>query len=110
MQIVVEAIDRLYGVAHNSLKERVSEGGKISAKKLDQAQVAAHGLAYLKTELEACRQLLAWSERVGGAFGGGGQLPCGPPGGWGAGGGGVGWEGDRCGVRSGSDRGQTPSP
>ena len=68
MQIVVEAIDRLYGVAHKRLKERVSEGGKISSKKLDAIQVPVHALAYLKTELEACRQLLAWSERVGGAY------------------------------------------
>ncbi|MET0342252.1 MAG: acyl-CoA dehydrogenase family protein [Polyangiales bacterium] len=68
MHHVVEAIDRLYAIAHQRLKGRVTEAGKISAKKLDQAQVAAHGLAYLKTELEACRQLLAWSERVGGGY------------------------------------------
>jgi (2S)-methylsuccinyl-CoA dehydrogenase len=68
MQPVVEAIDRLYAVAHKSLKARVSEGGKLSAKKLEQLQVAAHALAYMKTELEACRQLVAWSTRVGGAY------------------------------------------
>jgi len=68
MQSVVEAIDRLYAVAHKRLKERVSEGGKVNAKKLEQVQVVAHALAYLKTELEACRQLLAWSERVGGEY------------------------------------------
>lgn len=66
MQLVLEAIDSLYAVAHKRLKERVSEGGKLNAKKLEQLQVPAHALAYLKTELEACRQLLAWSERVGG--------------------------------------------
>ncbi|MDB4991512.1 MAG: mcd, partial [Myxococcaceae bacterium] len=68
MQIVVDAIERLYSVAHDRLKERVSENGKINSKKLDQFQVQAHALAYLKTELEACRQLLAWSGRVGGAY------------------------------------------
>jgi (2S)-methylsuccinyl-CoA dehydrogenase len=68
MQIVVEAIDRLYGIAHKRLKDRVSDGGKVIAKKVDQIQLPTHGLAYLKTELEACRQLLAWSERVGGAY------------------------------------------
>jgi (2S)-methylsuccinyl-CoA dehydrogenase len=68
MQIVVDAIDRLYKLTHDRLKERVTEGGKINAKKLDQLQVPSHGLAYLKTELEACRQLLAWSERVGGEY------------------------------------------
>ncbi len=68
MQPVVDAIERLYAIAHDRLKERVSEAGKIQAKKLQQAQVATHALAYMKTELEACRQLLAWSERVGGAY------------------------------------------
>ncbi len=68
MQAVVDAIGRLYEIAHKRLKERVSDGGKISSKKLDQLQVPAHALAYLATELEACKQLLAWSERVGGAY------------------------------------------
>src|ERR1700712_2185472 len=68
MQIVVDAIERLYSVAHDRLKERVSESGKINGKKFEQFQVQAHALAYLKTELEACRQLLAWSGRVGGAY------------------------------------------
>ena len=68
MQIVVDAIERLYSVAHDRLKERVSSNGKIDSKKLEAAQVPTHALAYLKTELEACRQLLAWSSRVGGAY------------------------------------------
>lgn len=68
MQSVVDAISRLYTIAHGRMKERVSENGKISSKKLDKDQVAAHGLAYLATELEACRQVLAWSERVGGDY------------------------------------------
>jgi (2S)-methylsuccinyl-CoA dehydrogenase len=68
MQAVVDAIGRLYEIAHKRLKDRVSDGGKINAKKLDQLQVQAHGLAYLATELEACKQLLDWSERVGGSY------------------------------------------
>ncbi|HEY6880195.1 MAG TPA: acyl-CoA dehydrogenase family protein [Polyangiales bacterium] len=68
MQTVIDAIDRLYALTHDKLKQRVTEGGKINAKKLDALQVPTHGLAYLKTELEACRQLLAWSERVGGEY------------------------------------------
>lgn len=68
MQIVVDAIDRLYTLTHDKLKQRVTNNGKIDGKKLDQLQVPTHGLAYLKTELEACRQLLAWSERVGGEY------------------------------------------
>jgi (2S)-methylsuccinyl-CoA dehydrogenase len=68
MQAVVDAIGRLYEVAHKRLKDRVSEGGKINSKKLDQLQVPAHALAYLATELQACKQLLEWSERVGGEY------------------------------------------
>jgi (2S)-methylsuccinyl-CoA dehydrogenase len=68
MQIVVDAIGKLYEIAHARMKERVSENGKINSKKLEQLQVPAHGLAYLATELEAARQVLAWSERVGGDY------------------------------------------
>jgi (2S)-methylsuccinyl-CoA dehydrogenase len=68
MQIVVQAIERLYATAHSRLKERVTVGGKINSKKLEELQVTAHALAYLATELEACKQLLAWSESVGGAY------------------------------------------
>jgi (2S)-methylsuccinyl-CoA dehydrogenase len=68
MQIVVDAIAHLYETAHKRLKERVSEAGKINGKKLEQVQVQAHALAYLATELEAVKQLVAWSERVGGAY------------------------------------------
>lgn len=68
MKEVVDAIDRLYQVARKSIKERVTEGDRISAKKLNEVQVPSHALAYLATELEACRQLLAWSDRVDGAY------------------------------------------
>jgi (2S)-methylsuccinyl-CoA dehydrogenase len=68
MQPVVEAIERLYTLAHKRLKDQVSEGGKINAKKLEAIQVPAHGLAYLATELQACKQLIEWSTRVGGDY------------------------------------------
>ncbi len=68
MQSVVDAISRLYVIAHARMKERVFENGKVSAKKLERDQVPAHALAYLATELEACKQVLAWSERVGGEY------------------------------------------
>jgi (2S)-methylsuccinyl-CoA dehydrogenase len=66
MQIVVDAIAHLYETAHARMKERVTESGKVSAKKLEEVQVPAHALAYFATELEACKQLLSWSLRVGG--------------------------------------------
>jgi (2S)-methylsuccinyl-CoA dehydrogenase len=65
MQVVVDAIEGLYQAARANIRERVSENGKISAKKLTEHQTAAHAVAYMATELEACKQLLDWSARVG---------------------------------------------
>ncbi|MFO0571799.1 MAG: acyl-CoA dehydrogenase family protein [Polyangiaceae bacterium] len=62
----VEAIAELYQRARKRVRTHVVEGGKISARLLDRHQLAAHALAYLATEVEAARQLVAWSERVGG--------------------------------------------
>jgi (2S)-methylsuccinyl-CoA dehydrogenase len=66
MRRVVEAIERLYHRAHMRVSERVKTGDRVDAKKLERAQLAAHALAYMATELEACRQLVAWAERVDG--------------------------------------------
>ena len=55
MQQVIEAIDGLYQRAHDNVKALVFEGDRISAKKLNANQLAAHAVAYLATELEACR-------------------------------------------------------
>ncbi|MFW5925283.1 MAG: acyl-CoA dehydrogenase family protein [Myxococcota bacterium] len=68
MDHVVEAIEKLYERALSNLRGELAPEGKPSGKKLNQRQLAAHGLAYLATELEACRQLAAWSGRVGGDF------------------------------------------
>ncbi|MBW2461185.1 MAG: acyl-CoA/acyl-ACP dehydrogenase [Deltaproteobacteria bacterium] len=66
MKNVIEAIQALYARALDEVRERVLEGDRPSGKKLNEAQLAGHGLAYLATELEACRQLSAWAEQVGG--------------------------------------------
>ncbi len=66
MKNVIEAIEALYARALDEVRERVLEGDRPSGRKLNEAQLAGHGLAYLATELEACRQLSAWAERVGG--------------------------------------------
>jgi (2S)-methylsuccinyl-CoA dehydrogenase len=60
----VAAIEELYSRALPRVTAHVSEGGKISSKKLEQNQLAAHALAYLATELEAARQLVEWSDRL----------------------------------------------
>ncbi|MFW6049939.1 MAG: acyl-CoA dehydrogenase family protein [Myxococcota bacterium] len=66
MDHVVEAIETLYERALGKLREQLVEGGKPNGKKLNERQLAAHGLSYMATELEACRQLAAWAGRVGG--------------------------------------------
>ena len=68
MQQVIEAIEGVYQRAHDNVKAIVTEGDRISPKKLNENQLAAHAVAYLATELEACRQMAAWAERVGGDY------------------------------------------
>src|SRR5262249_34826150 len=68
MQRVVDALGELYQRALTQLRAQVTENGKLSRGKLEQRQVAAHGLAYLATELEAARQVAAWAGRVGGDY------------------------------------------
>ncbi len=68
MQQVIEAIERLYQRAHDNVKAMVTDGDRISAKKMNQNQLAAHAVAYMATELEACRQMASWAERVGGDY------------------------------------------
>ncbi len=67
-QHVIEAIERLYERAHDNVKALVTDGDRISGKKLNQYQFAAHAVSYLATELEACRQMETWADRVGGPY------------------------------------------
>ncbi len=41
-------------------------GARVAARGIDVEQLAAHGLAQLATEVEACRQIADWAGRVGG--------------------------------------------
>ena len=68
MQKVIEAIEGVYQRAHDNVKALVTDGERISPKKLNENQLAAHAVAYLATELEACRQMAAWADRVGGDY------------------------------------------
>src|SRR4051812_38900564 len=63
----ISAIERLYTMARDRVRARVVEGGKLAADKLDREQLAAHAVAYLATELEASRQIVAWASKVKGA-------------------------------------------
>jgi len=58
------AVEALYADAQRSVAARVSEGGKISAKLLDQEQRAAHGLSWFATYVESIRQLTSYAERM----------------------------------------------
>jgi (2S)-methylsuccinyl-CoA dehydrogenase len=57
----VDAIDRLYGIALERVRLRVVKGGRLDNVALDGNQLAAHALAYVATDLAACRQLFAWA-------------------------------------------------
>jgi (2S)-methylsuccinyl-CoA dehydrogenase len=65
-------LGRLYETARERVKARVSEGGKIVARKLDDEQLAAHALAFLASELHAAQQIVAWAAAVN-ASGEGGE-------------------------------------
>ncbi len=57
----VDAIERLYEIAHERLRGRVVKSGVLDNAALDRDQLAAHALAYVATDLAACVQLLAWA-------------------------------------------------
>ena len=59
--------EALYGAARTAVRDIACDGdGKLDAKKLDRHQMAAHGLAWLATYVEALRQMLGWAERLDG--------------------------------------------
>src|SRR5689334_8467201 len=78
MERTVLAISELYKRAQERLRAQVTTPsdapalrggaptGKLDRAKLEQHQVASHALAYLAAELEASRQTMEWSKRVGG--------------------------------------------
>jgi (2S)-methylsuccinyl-CoA dehydrogenase len=65
----VEAIDRLYTLARERVRARVVKNGALDGPALDREQLAAHALAYVATDLAACRQLLSWADAFPGAPG-----------------------------------------
>jgi (2S)-methylsuccinyl-CoA dehydrogenase len=62
----VEAIGRLYDIARERVRARVVKHGALDPAALDREQLAAHALAYVATELAACRQLLVWADEFPG--------------------------------------------
>ena len=70
----VSAIDRLYLTARDRIRGHVVNNGALDAAALDRQQLAAHALAYMATELAACKQLLTWA--TGAVHAGGGETEC----------------------------------
>ena len=64
LEPAVSALAELYRRALERVLGHVVEKGRISARLLERHQLSGHALAYLATELEAARQLLAWVERL----------------------------------------------
>ena len=58
------AVETLLARASASLRERLSEGGRLSAAKIEREQHAAHGLAWLATYVEAIKQLGGYARRM----------------------------------------------
>jgi len=66
MEEVVQAIEEVYRSARDHVRALVLEGDRVNSQRLDRHQLPAHAVAYMATELEACRQLEGWAQRTGG--------------------------------------------
>ncbi len=60
----VSRLDALLAIARERIASRVTEGGRISGKKLDAEQRAAHGLAWFATYVESLRELAGYADRM----------------------------------------------
>ncbi len=60
----IAPLEALLDQATTTLRDTVSADGRVSGKKLEENQVAAHGLAWLATYVEALRQMQAWATRL----------------------------------------------
>ncbi|WP_071674577.1 acyl-CoA dehydrogenase family protein [Nioella nitratireducens] len=60
----IAPLEALLDQATTTLRDTVSADGRVSGKKLEENQMAAHGLAWLATYVEALRQMQAWATRL----------------------------------------------
>ena len=58
------AVEALFEQAAASLRERVTDKGKLSNALIEREQHAAHGLAWFATYVESVRELIAYAERM----------------------------------------------
>ncbi len=60
----LEPLDQLFEAARASVKEMVSEEGRVSGRLIEENQVAAHGLSWLATYVYCLRQMQKWAESL----------------------------------------------
>src|SRR5210317_345167 len=70
-QSVLPTLDGLLTQTKEKLRDTVSENGRISARKIEENQTFAHGVAWLATYVESLRQMHIWGTNLSqnGAFG-----------------------------------------
>ncbi|MCE8547479.1 acyl-CoA/acyl-ACP dehydrogenase [Ruegeria pomeroyi] len=57
-------VDALFERARDSVREMVSEAGRVSGALIDANQTAAHGLSWLATYQQSLRQMQRWAEAL----------------------------------------------
>ncbi|UWQ41712.1 acyl-CoA/acyl-ACP dehydrogenase [Leisingera aquaemixtae] len=60
----LEPLDQLFEAARASVKDMVSEEGRVSGRLIEENQVAAHGLSWLATYVYCLRQMQKWAENL----------------------------------------------
>ena len=70
-QAVLPTLDGLLTQTMEKLRDTVSENGRISARKIEENQTFAHGVAWLATYVESLRQMHIWGTNLSqnGTFG-----------------------------------------
>jgi len=70
-QSVLPTLDGLLTQTKEKLRDTVSENGRISARKIEENQTFAHGVAWLATYVESLRQMHIWGTNLSqnGTFG-----------------------------------------
>src|SRR6056297_2665630 len=60
----IAPVEDVFAKAKETVRAMVVEDGKVSPKKLEENQYAAHALAWLATYTEALRQMQSWAEHL----------------------------------------------
>jgi len=63
-RIAIGSLEKLLAEATSAVRAQVSEGGKISSKRLEAEQRATHGLSWLATYVFSVRELVHYADRL----------------------------------------------